>query len=607
MSTSRYVPRIVCMCLLGAMWVGPAWAQDVLDWIPAESLAVVRVNQLDNTLGQVDKFLTGISPMGVAMPIHAQLGQALGSTELNGVDMNGSFALFAVAPEASTQEGGLPPVYPGVLIPVSDYDKFISGNVNLGAPDDHGVSAVSGPGSRSGGTPWLISIKAGNYALLTLGKLYPQILQYQEMMGIAPGTSASMAVLAGRLGAEDTAISRQAPVWIYGNVAQASSLYKPMVMEKFGQFKDMIADKVKEDSESPIMDMVPIFDMYGSILEMILDQTTHVSLVIDPQPDVLRLSKTISAVPGSDLAGMLAKDNSAGLPNRLVGFARDGAAMSFVGTIGDSWKSAYTKGIDLVKAMAGESMTPENAAAMKQMTINMLNTVEGPVAFSFSINPAAKPLFEMEYVIAIKDAETFKGLIRDSVDFFNKSGITDLYKGMGMQMDFVMDFGVATYKGVSIDSARLNLSSTQPDSPMGKVIAGMYGEGLDYRWALVDKIFAMAVGHDVESKIHKLIDQIQAGAQVPMGSEMRDAFAVLPGADKADFVLTYNYVRILNIVGAMGEIMGEQAPNINVPTTSHLSIAGWGGENRARFDVAIPKQHVLEMVSAFSALSQAKK
>jgi hypothetical protein len=174
-------------------------------------------------------------------------------------------------------------------------------------------------------------------------------------------------------------------------------------------------------------------------------------------------------------------------------------------------------------------------------------------------------------------------------------------------MDFGMDFGVATYRDVSIDSARLSLKSTDPDSPVGKLIDGMYGGGFDYRWAVVDTTCAVAVGRDVESKIRTLIDQIKAGTQVPMGSEMRDAFKVLPDADKADFVLTYNYVRILNIVGAMGEIMGEKAPNINVPTTSHLSIAGWGGENRARFDIAIPKQHVLEMVSAFSALSQTKK
>jgi hypothetical protein len=607
MNASRAFQRILCVCLLAVITAGPVCAQDVLDLIPAESLAVVRINQFDSTLAQLDKFLSGIAPMPVQMMIHGQMGQMLGSPELNGVDMNGSFAAFVVASEASGTIG-LPPMYPGVLIPILDYDAFINGNANCGAPDANGVSAISGPGSSSAGTPWLIATKTGRHALITMGKLYPQVLQYREMMGIDTGASAGMDTMTDDLVVADVKAAKQSPIWIYGDVARASEMFKPFVDGGFAMFKGMIAQQMAKDmkEQGQVMDIGMIMDMYGAMLDMIMTQTQSVSLVVEPKADMLRLSKTVSAKPGSDLAGMLAKDATGG-PNRLIGFAEDGAAMSFAGNMGESWKHMYVTSIDLLAVMVGESLTDETAARMKKMTVDMINVLEGPIAFSFSVDAATKPLFDMKYVLAVKDAERFKSLLKESTELFIESGMVDLYKGMGIEMAYSVEYGTSTYKGVSIDSARLTMKSTQPDSPMGKALDGMYDGGFDYRWAVVDKICAMAIGGNVDTQIHQMIDQIKAGTHQTMGSEMRTAFSVLPGADKADFVMTYNYVRLFSMMGALAEIMGEEAPDLDVKTTSHLSIAGWGGENRARFDLVIPKQHMMEMISVFSSLQQAEK
>ncbi len=608
MSALRHFQRIVCVCLLGAMLAGPVCAQDVLDLIPEESLAVVRINKLDNTLGQLDKFLSGIAPMPVQMVIRGQLGQALGSAELNGVDMNGSFAAFAVAPEDSPEAGGLPPIYPGILIPVSDYDAFIKGNANCGDPDEHGVSAISGPGGSKNDTPWLIATKTGNYALVTMGKLYPQILKYQEIMGINTAASASMVSMSDSLVADDAKASRQQPVWIHGNVARASSLFKPLVDSKFAQFKEEISDTMAKASPSvgPVTDISAILDMYGAILDLFMEQTQSVSLTMDPKPDVLKIGKTVFAIPGSDLASMLIKD-STGQPNRLIGFAGDGAAMGFAGTLGESWKNTYVKSIDVLSSLLGDSMSPEAAARMKKLTTDMIDVLEGPMAGTLSMDGGNKPPFAMQYVFGVKDVDKFKGLLKTSVDLFNESGVTDLYRGMGLDMDYSMESGTATYRGVSIDSARMTMKSTQPDSPIGKSIEGMYGSGFDYRWAVTNKICAVAVGGDVDQQIHQMIDRIKAGKLGKKGNDMRAAFSVLPGADQADFVLTYNYARLIMGVLNTVRVMGEKVPEINVETTSHLSIAGWGGENRARFAMAVPKQHVMELVAVFTSLSQNNK
>jgi hypothetical protein len=601
MSAVRHFQRIMCVSLLMTIMAGGFWGQaaaktDVLELVPAQSLVVVRVNQFDSTLGQVDKFLTGLAPIPVQMAVKAQLGEVLGSTEAKGVDMNGDFAAFVVAGESYGSD--MPPMYPGVLVPISDYDQFIKGNPNCAEPDENGVSAMSGG-------PGLIAIKAGSYALVTMGKLRPQVLQYQEALGTDGLTT--MESMASRLAAADAKAAGQAPVWIYGNVAQASNVFKPLLEDKFDQFKDAIAEKVKQESpQGQIMDIGMFLDMYGTMLEMIMDQTQSLSLAINPQPDVLRITETISAVPGSDLAAMLVKDHK-GQTNNVIGFASDSAAVSMAGTIGDSWKAMYDNIFDLIPALMGDSVSAETMAQMKRITLDTIDGMQGPIAGSFSIDGTKKPIFGVAYAFGVKDVKRFQTLLKESTELFNKGGIKDLYKGMGIEMDYSIDYGAASYKGVSIDHSRLSMKSTQPDSPAGKAIEAMYGGGFDYRWAMVDKLCVVAVGADVDAEIHQMIDQIRAGTHKKMGSDMSAAHAVLLGADKADFVVTYNYVRILNMVGAIAKTMGEEGPDINVPTSSHISIAGWGGKDRARIEIAVPKQHIMEMIPAFMAMNNMNK
>ena len=98
----------------------------LLQMVPAESLFVVRVNNLDYTLNQTDQFLAGLSPVpiGVAMLARMQFANVLGSPELNGVNMAGSFAVFAVtAPGESTETNPPSNMFIGGLVPVTDYKQ----------------------------------------------------------------------------------------------------------------------------------------------------------------------------------------------------------------------------------------------------------------------------------------------------------------------------------------------------------------------------------------------------------------------------------------------------------------------------------------------------
>jgi len=115
MTQSRRLKKTLvlsALCVLGLAMASPA--ADPMTMVPSGSLFCVRINNLDGALGQIDMFLTGLLPFGVSMPVKAQLGQFLGSTQPQGVNMAGGFVLFGPLP------GGDPdPSRIGLLVPVS--------------------------------------------------------------------------------------------------------------------------------------------------------------------------------------------------------------------------------------------------------------------------------------------------------------------------------------------------------------------------------------------------------------------------------------------------------------------------------------------------------
>ncbi len=80
----------------------------LLKMIPAESLFCIRVNHFEYTLSQIDQFVAGVSPMPMGLSILArmQLAKVLGSPELNGVNMNGSFVIFGAIPPGARGGAG---------------------------------------------------------------------------------------------------------------------------------------------------------------------------------------------------------------------------------------------------------------------------------------------------------------------------------------------------------------------------------------------------------------------------------------------------------------------------------------------------------------------
>ncbi|MCK4294049.1 MAG: type II secretion system protein GspG [Planctomycetes bacterium] len=354
-----------------------------------------------------------------------------------------------------------------------------------------------------------------------------------------------------------------------------------------------------------------VVDMYVGILETLMKETKSLTVVVSPSPEVLRITETVFAVPGTDMADMFTADATAGRENDLLGYLEDGAAMNFAVKMDSPfWKKLTVKSVDLMAMLGGADMSAEDMAKMRTLAADAVDALGGPMAGTFSIDTTDDTTaFGIKYVMAVKDVDKFNKMIDESVEMFNTTGIADFYKSMGLEVDYTLKRGAETYKGVSIDSARLLMNSTEPNSPSGQMIDAMYGSGIDYRWGVVDGLCVMAIADDVDPAVHELIDRVKAGGPKEICDEIKEALEMLPGAEKADFLATYNYVRFFKLIGAMMQGMemggpGVKMPQIDVPSKSNINIAGKIGDDKIVVDIAVPKQHLIELMSAFMMLQQ---
>jgi len=472
----------------------------------------------------------------------------------------------------------------------------------LGTPGQSGPNAAGGPA--------VIVSRLGDYALVSSKGQYDKLMRYKKLMAKEAGSSTTVTKLAGVYDAAQVEQAAAEPIWIYGNVQAASAAFGPPMMEMINEVKDTIT-LLDAPQEGPIVYEAMIgnvMEMYVGLIETLMKEVKSSSLAIRPSSESLIISETVSAVPGTNLAGMFVADASAEKENKMLGYLENGAAANFAVKINAPfWRKLGVESMDLMTALAGTTVSQDDIAKMKKLMDDSLDAMGGSVAGALAVNTGDKPQLEMKYVIGVKDAAKFNKMMDESVEMFKSTGIMDLYKGLGIGLDYKMERGTGSYKGVTIDSARLVMKATDPNLPQGQIIDAMYGDGFDYRWGIVDGLCAIAIGGDVDAGVRELIDVVKGGGPKEICGEVQDALKLLDGAEKADFFMTYNYIRLLKMVGPMTaglEGLGMQIPQVDIPSKSNLAIAGRVGDGQITVDIGIPKQHMAELISAVMIMQQ---
>jgi len=565
---------VICICA-GGYSAEPN--DQVLKVVPADVLFCARVKNLEYTASMIDQFAVGISPMPLAtsMIVRTQLAGMLGNPELAGVNMAGSFAVFATAEPNQT----IPDIY--MLIPITDYSRIVEPNTNVGKPDANGISAI-----MLEGRPNKFMTKVGGFALLA--REYGKCLWMGKSL-----SAANAATLFIALGPVEVKQADGDLIWAYGNIQKASKTYWPLLLGQIEQLKKTMQKSSEPNKAGMAMDPAFIIDMYGRLAKTLLDEGKTLTIATSPKPDLLLVKTTFKALPGTDTAGILTAEGTTSRKNDLGGFLEDGAVMNCVGQMNHpSMRKMNAKFIDLTAQMVGRDPNADDVVKIKKLSADMTNSYEGPFAFSMSGEPNVKPPFGYKYVMAIKDVNGFNKVTDEFTRIWSGSVIDEFMKKMGMETTFTVKHGVDNYKGTSIDSMSFGMKWGDGNSPESQMLNNMYGEGINYRWAIVKGLWICTTADDANA-IYKMIDQVQAGAPATVCSEMQKAKGIMPDVNNSDVLVTYNYLRLFK---AMAGIMPVPMQGINITSKSNLVFAARVRSGSVTVDIAMPKEHLVEMM-----------
>ena len=605
---------LVSMVCIGGSVFATESSDELLSLIPAESMVAVRLNNFDLTLSQLDAYLTGVSPvpMSLAMMAKMQLGQMLGSPELKGVNTGGNFGAYAVA-----KPGQMEPVIK-VLVPVSSYAEFVSGSPNIGEADTNGVSKMTMKGQ-----PFAVVKQAGNYAVF--GKADDPVSS-----NVSKGLETTIDT------AEKTTAAEQ-PIWAYVNLQKVGEVYGDAAVAQLQKSKTMMVDMnanmevmlaglekrkagidlndpnqrdtiesldkqiastkktIKQLEKNPMMDNFGnVMDMYIRIVETMLSESKSFSLAIKPEADVLTLLETYTAMPGSETAKALVADTSGVKADKLINYLQDGAMMNFTCRLNKPLlRKFYSDSICLMGVMTAGKMSDEDITKMEGMVTDIIDSLGGAMAMSLWVDETASPPFMEDCIVEVSNAEKFNETILKGIELWNDSGFMDFYKEMGLEVNYVVKMNAYEYKGAKVNSAALTFKSTDPNSQEAQIIEKMYGDGFEYRWAIVDGLCVEAIAGDVDAAIKQLIDEVKDGGSSEAASDIKQAAAMLgDGAD--DFFGTFNIVRMLKMMSAMPSF---PITNIAVQSKSNIAFGGKIGNGKAVLKVAVPKAHISEILT----------
>lgn len=594
---------VIALCAapdVGAADVGNDDA--LLNMLPEDCMFCVRINNFNGSLGKLDQYLAGASPVPVslAMLANLQLGAIIGDPMLTGIDQGGDFAIFAIPPQAGDAE----PVV-GILIPVTDYKTFVETNPNC-KEGEGGIAALSAPNSPMGN---FVMKDAGN------GKYALFVSEFaKEKLSLLAGSInfKSQTSLARKVTATQAKEAVSAPAWAYVNLA---GLYEKYNEDALGML-EMAQQEMKQDLQTAPADMAGMmgfmefyFEMLPEVLEEFGGGVDSATLALTPEPTILTLDFALQAKDETELAEAFIKNPKATGGYAMTGYLDDNNAVNGLAKMNiPSAKKIYDMVFEIIDNTADDPKFKEQMEEFKKSFDKTYDAMGDEVAFSFSYAGGTPP-FKFQEVVEIKKPDVMRDYMQNSMGFVN-----EMYKSMGIPAELKYEPAVSTYKDATIDA----LSFAMPDSDdpnmmmMQKEFEKLYGaDGFKYYVAQTSDKFYMVMGPDGEQALKALIDQ---PASAPPSGDIKIAMDTLKNTPYNDFVCSINVIKLMKGLGEMMQTMGGQA-NMgpaagmfsglkDIPTQSCFVTGGKISDGSASLRIALPKQHLIEVVSAAMQIQQ---
>jgi len=584
LTTKKSVPVVLIVVVISLFAAMAPAAQDVFESVPSDAIFAVRINNYQGTLGWLDQFLAGIAPTlnTSAMMTRMQLANMLGDPNLTNVNLNGQMAIFGSAIQKGPNVA--PDMFVGFLIPVADYDKFISSNVTATKPDSNGISTI--------GRMKMLVMRAGDYAIVAPQNRYAAI-----------GTTLKAAKaksLSSVLGPADQEAAAVGKIWAYGNIEQVMKLYGSTI---FAQMEN--AKKIGMAKDPNMAAAADIMTIYFDVAKSLMTETKTIMLALNPKPDVLGLTCTFTAVPGTELAGALIADSVDKGSNPLLCYLPENAVMNASALLNKpSMINMYEKSVDIFANLLGPKFTPDKKTKIINLIKSSINSLGNAFVFSLLIDPDSKSMFNAMYVFEVADNNAFQKSIDTAIEMMNEPYMDDLMKKFGAKFSYDIKRSAEKYKGVPIDVINAAITPVDPNSQMGKMIIKMYGKSLVAKLAMVNGLELYTIGANADAGIKSLIDKVKSAEHNAVNPEIKNALALIPGSEKAQFFLTYNYLRLMQMGADFMPAMPFDANALRqIVSKSNIAVTVDIGNGAVTLNLAVPKQHVLEIKSAFKMLA----
>ena len=584
---------------------------DPMDLIPADALFCARLNNFDQSIGAMDKYLAGATPVPVnlSVMVRPMLGMALGDMMLTNVDTAaGSFALFgAVVYEPNASQITKENIFIGVLIPVKDYKLLVEQNQNCQEPDANGVSKITiasmSSGCNSDSDSFLIK-QAGSMALITASGAYDNLIKITKTFKKEDSLNAI-------IDADQLTAAAKEPIWAYVNLQLLNVAFAEEITAGIEGFKQTVAkvsmskkDTGTDDNKNNAFE--GIADLYIQVFNEMIGQLNALTVTFAPDPNNAAVTISIDPVEGSVIDQMLAIETNTKIDKSLTKFMQDDPIMTAGYRINGQELSKYNDWVyDLLANLPANTIARDDLDAMKSIGSKICDTIGDTAVFSMATaDTDAKMPFEMRYVFKIKDKIKFNKMMDEIAEKINGGIFDKLYDGLGMKMTLKMTRGVDTYKDVSIDSIRLDMGDPNSSSEMDKMVNMMYGGGFDYRIAVVNNIGIYAIGPDQGNIIRQMIDQVKS-EQTKTSSDFDNAADMVDDLENTDFLGTYNYVRAIKMsvqmmkgMAGMPGMEDVPAATIDVETKSNIVFTGNSNNKKMNMQVIVPKEHLKEIQAA---------
>jgi hypothetical protein len=570
-----------------------------LQILPKESLFCVQINSLKQTGDAINAFLLDVAPedWNAKEELLSGLGKILGDGKPKAIRTNAAFTFFGV--NLPSQEQNANPfgnLFIGTLVPVRNYENFVAKNQNIGEPDEDGISTIMVGETKRG-----LVVQVRRFAVICGPNDREKLLRFKTTIN-RKGRK-----LFATLDEDEKELSRTAPIWAYANVQQVSKVFIPMVFDGLQQMK-VVIKKAQESGEGPSIDPEAVIGFYSEILKVLLEGTDRVSIGITPSAEVCRFTMQSQAVEGTFLAQMFAAAPAGIDIGELLGYLDNGAFLNLVGKIDrEGMKLAYLKMIDLFSKLAPEAVGEAEVENLKGLTKKSIDAMGDGIALSLKSGQGSAGPFSFKYVIKVRDEKAFEQVIDEQLKMMNDGLFNKLYRGFGLDMKINAKKDAAEYKGVKIGSARISFQMGKKDSQENKMLKAIWGEGMEYTWAVLDGYCVCAIGGDSDQTIRNLIDQVKAGGPQELASEIDRAVEIFnpDESQEYDFGGTCNVVRMLNLMSSfISASGGPKIEPLHMPTATNIVFAGWSADGKLTVETVLPKQHLLEVKAAAEEFSK---